>query len=158
MKKKNILLHVFNLVSILFPSKIMFYFLPHVTELSYCSKSTEEESKGQEDNAPCLPNFIQLEIIIPRDDIFLFTLSIAPQMLDYDILCSVEVGNIYESIILYGSLGGFVVQKSNLLNLEDRGEVKGYILQKQLPNTIFVSSPCMIAIGYSAYAATLIFL
>ena len=48
-------------------------------------------------------------------------------MLDYDILCSVEVGNIYESITLYGSLGGFVVQKRNLLNLlavrkpKDRG-------------------------------------
>ena len=91
--------------------------------------------------------------------IFSFSLFlISPQMLDYDILCSVEVGNIHESITLYGSLGGFVVQKRNLLNLEDRGEVKGYALQKQLPNNIFVSSPCMITIGYSAYVATLIFL
>lgn len=127
MKKKNILLHAFNLVSILFPSEIMFYFLHHVTELSYCSKCTEEEeSKSHEDNVPCLPNIIQLEIFRPRDDICLFTLSIAPQMLDYDILCLIKVENAYESITLYGSLDGFVGQKRNLLNLEDRSEVKVY--------------------------------
>lgn len=126
MKKKNILLHVFNLVSILFPLEIMSYFLPHVTELSYCSKCTEEESKSQEDNVPCLPNIIQLEIFRPRDDIGRFTLSIALQMLDYDILCLVKVENAYESIILYGSLDGFVGQKRNLLNLEDTSEVKVY--------------------------------
>ena len=126
MKKKNILLHVFNLVSILFPSEIMSYFLPHVTELSYCSKCTEEESKSQEDSVPCLPNIIQLEIFRPRDDICHFTLSIALQMLAYDILCSVKVENAYESITLDGSLDGFVGQKRNLLNLEDRSEEKVY--------------------------------
>lgn len=82
----------------------MFYFLPHVTELSYCSKCTEEESKSQEDNVPCLPNIIQLEIFRPRDDICHFTLSITPQMLDYDILCLVKVGNVYESATLYAKL------------------------------------------------------